>query len=242
MLLRTRVRVQALALPLLLALPLWAGCSAWPLASLPPGAPLQQTPANPALRLLIVGDSTAAGTGASRAEYTLAGWLARDHPRLLIENRGRNGARFADLAAQLAPAGRFDVVLIFAGGNDVIRRTPPPELAAAIDATLARAAALAPAVLVMPAGNVGNSRLLPGPLSGPMTERSRALQTLVRAAAQRHGVTHVDLFRERNQDPFVQRPELTAPDGLHPSDAGYRLWYQELLARSDLGLRLAPAR
>jgi len=224
---------------LLLAL---AGCSAAPFGAPPPGAPLQQTPAAAALRLLIVGDSTAVGTGASSAGQTLAGRIARDHPRLLIENRGRNGARFADVVTQLAPAGRFDVVLILAGGNDVIRRTPPAALAEAVDATLARAATLAPTVVVMPAGNVGNAAMMLGPLSGWMSERSRALHALVRTAAQRHGASHVDLFRERDQDPFVHNPALTAPDGLHPNDAGYRLWHETLLAQTDLGLRLAPAR
>ncbi len=146
------------------------------------------------------------------------------------------------MVTQLAPAGRFDVVLILAGGNDVIRRTPPAALAEAVDATLARAATLAPTVVVMPAGNVGNAAMMLGPLSGWMSERSRALHALVRTAAQRHGASHVDLFRERDQDPFVHNPALTAPDGLHPNDAGYRLWHETLLAQTDLGLRLAPAR
>lgn len=32
-----------------------------------------------------------------------------------------NGATFADLDAQWAGTGRFDVVLLLAGGNDIIR-------------------------------------------------------------------------------------------------------------------------
>ena len=228
-----------LALVMLL---LASGCSAAPPGPAPAAAAHQQTPEAPTLRLLIVGDSTAVGTGASSPAQSLAGHIGRDHPRLLIENRGRNGARFSDVLAQLTPTDRFDVVLILAGGNDVIRRTPHDELARAIDAALAQAAALAPAVIVMPAGNVGNARLLFAPLSGWMTQRSRELHALVRAAALRHGATQVDLFRERDQDPFVLQPELTAGDGLHPSDAGYRLWHAELLAQTDLGRLLAPAR
>lgn len=226
----------------LVVLLLASGCAASPSGPAPAAAAHQQTPEAPALRLLIVGDSTAVGTGASSAAQSLAGRIGRNHPRLLIENRGRNGARFADVLAQLAPAGRFDVVLILAGGNDVIRRTPRDEPARAIDATLAQAAAQAPAVIVMPAGNVGNARLLFAPLSGWMTQRSRELHALVRVAALRHGAAQVDVFRERDRDPFVLQPELTAGDGLHPSDAGYRLWYAELLAQTDLGRLLAPAR
>ena len=42
-------------------------------------------------------------------------------------------------------------------------------------------------------------------------------------------------------DPFVADPELTAADGLHPSDAGYLAWYRQLLAQTDLASRLAAS-
>jgi len=49
------------------------------------------------------------------------------------------------------------------------------------------------------------------------------------------------MARAKDADPFVQRPEMNADDGLHPSDAGYRVWRDELLAQTDLAERLAPA-
>jgi lysophospholipase L1-like esterase len=52
----------------------------------------------------------------------------------------------------------------------------------------------------------------------------------------------IDMARPREQDPFVLHPELNASDGLHPSDAGYRVWRDELLAQSGLGPRLDAAR
>ncbi len=65
---------------------------------------------------------------------------------------------------------------------------------------------------------------------------------LMADAAARHGATYVNLFQERADDPFARRPELNARDGLHPSDAGYRVWFAELDSQADLGLRLAAAR
>lgn len=44
----------------------------------------------------------------------------------------------------------------------------------------------------------------------------------------------VNLFREAADDPFVRRQELNAEDGLHPSDSGYRMWFDELMVRAAL--------
>ena len=57
-----------------------------------------------------------------------------------------------------------------------------------------------------------------------------------------HGAVYVNLFKERAEDPFVQEPGLHARDGLHPSDLGYAVWLQELMAQSSVGAALSPAR
>jgi len=53
---------------------------------------------------------------------------------------------------------------------------------------------------------------------------------------------YVSLFEERENDPFAQQRDLNAKDGLHPSDAGYRLWLDQLMLQADLQQRLAAAR
>ncbi len=146
------------------------------------------------------------------------------------------------MAEQLERAGQFDIVLLMAGGNDVIRLRSPQDLRDDVERALALATERAGHVIVMPAGNVGNAPFFFPPVSWEMTRRSRALHRIVREAAARHGATYVDLFRERDDDPFVRQPGLNARDGLHPSDAGYREWYATLMAQSTLGERLAPAR
>lgn len=204
--------------------------------------PLQRQLDQPRARLLIVGDSTAVGTGASAPERSLAGLLARAYPGLLIENRGRDGATFAEVASQLEGAGRFDAVLVLAGGNDVIRLrdfdTLPDHLARI--STLARARA--DTVVLMPAGNVGNAPFFFPPVSWWMSSRARQMHTLVREAATRQGVAYVNLFKDKADDPFAQQKALNARDGLHPSDAGYQLWLRELLSQSPLAQALEPAR
>lgn len=224
----------ALAAPLLLML----GCTAGRLREAADLArasePLQRPVSDAKARLLIVGDSTAVGTGASVPQNSLAGLLAQAFPHLHIANRGRDGATFAELPRQLDAEGdaRFDTVLILAGGNDVIRLRDLDAVGHEIDRVIRLAGERADQVVVMPAGNVGNAPLFYPPLSWLMTSRSRRLHALVGEAASRHGAIYIKLFKEREEDPFAQRPELNARDGLHPSDPGYRIWFDTLMAGS----------
>lgn len=232
-----------------LALLTLTGCTVWRVAQSVELArqsePLQVQPPAPAMRLLVVGDSTAVGTGASTPRASLAGLLAARFPGLLIENRARDGATFADVARQLTAPARggepFDMVLVNAGGNDVIRMRNLDTVAQDIDRVAQLARQTAPLVVLMPAGNVGNAPFFFPPVSWWMTQRSRRLHAAAAASAERHGALYVRLFEERENDPFAQERALNASDGLHPSDAGYRVWLQQLLRQAGLDRRLNAA-
>jgi lysophospholipase L1-like esterase len=244
--LRTTTRTTTLAWTAVgAALLLSAGCAAWRVGQSVEMArrsePFEQTPTVPTMRLLVVGDSTAVGTGASAPANSLAGLIGRQHPALLIENRARDGARFEQVAQQLDAGGRFDLVLIQAGGNDVIRLRGKDAMRADIERVADLARQRAEHVIFMPAGNVGNAPFFFAPWSWWMTQRARAMHRHVAAAAARTGAVYVNLFQERENDPFVRVPSLNADDGLHPSDAGYRLWWQALTQQAGLSQRLAGA-
>lgn len=190
--------------------------------------------------LLIVGDSTALGTGASAPSASLAGRIAARYPTLRVSNLARAGARFADIAEQLRHAGRHDLILVAGGANDVMRFTPHPRLARDIALTLRRAAAQADRVIVVPAPNVGNAPFFPPPLSWLLSHRARLLHRLARASASTVGAAYVDLYRDRAADPFARDPlRLIAADRLHPSDAGYAVWFEELERQAPLSGLLA---
>ncbi len=230
-----------------------AGCTVWRLQQAAllaaQSEPFEQQGAEPSAgragRLLIVGDSTAVGTGASSPLASVAGLIGRDHPSLEVVNRARDGARFAEMARQLESEGpaEFDVILVLGGGNDVIRLTSHARMARDVRQALLAARRLAPVVLVMPMGNVGNAPFFWTPWSWLMTRRSRDLHALVRTEAGRTGALYVNVFAERASDPFAQAPErFHAADGLHPSDAGYALWYAELNRQASLDARLKALR
>ena len=197
--------------------------------------PLQIAPTEPKKRLLIVGDSTGVGTGASTPQTSLAGLIAAEHPNLAIVNRSADGATVDRIAAQLEGGGRFDAVLILGGGNDMIRMAGADALRAALSRVLFLARARSDNVVLMPSGNVGNAPFFLWPWSALMTQRSRVLHAVARQAAAANGATYVGLFKERSADPFAQEPgRLLAADRLHPSDAGYALWHRELSTQSNL--------
>ena len=223
-----------------------SGCSVWRISRSAELArqstPYQQKPAQPALRLLVVGDSTAVGTGASGPANSVAGLAGQVFPRLTIENRAADGARHADVLQQLQRGGSFDMVLVQVGGNDVIRLSSLDELQGQISEVVRLARGLASEVVLMPCGNVGNAPFFFAPVSWWMTQRSRTLHEYTQRVAQRDGARYVKLFHEREDDPFVRDPSLNASDGLHPGDRGYALWWQELLTQADLARTLASAR
>jgi GDSL-like Lipase/Acylhydrolase family len=126
--------------------------------------------------------------------------------------------------------------------SEPLQQPAAPALDAIVRAAQLRLAVPEPArVLLMPAGNVGNAPFFFAPVSWLMTRRARVLHHEVREAAQHHGATYVNLFQEREDDPFAQRRELNAVDGLHPSDAGYRVWWDSLRTQSAIDRWLSAA-
>jgi lysophospholipase L1-like esterase len=237
----------ALIVVLVLTVLATSGCTVWRIGKAGELArrsePLQHTPPDATLRLLIVGDSTGVGTGASSPQASLAGLLAQAYPRLQIDNRARDGATFAGVIEQLeAATARYDLVLVQAGGNDVIRLRKLDDVRADIERVATLARARGQRVLLMPAGNVGNAPFFFPPASWLMTSRARSLHGFVREAATRHEAAYINLFKDKAKDPFAQQPELNAADGLHPSDAGYRVWFDELMTQAQLAPVLAPAK
>lgn len=223
------------------------GCAAWRIqqsAELARASEaFQATPPKPTASLLIVGDSTAVGTGATSPANSLAGLIARDHPQLRIVNRAQDGAKFAGIVQQLESTDggeKFDAILVLGGGNDVIRMTRYGAMAQDIARSAQLARTHAGLVVVMPAGNVGNAPFFFPPVSWWMSRRAAALHRFVREAASDNGALFVDLYKDKANDPFAQRAtELNAADGLHPNDAGYRVWYEELKAQAGFGQRLS---
>ena len=193
--------------------------------------------------MLILGDSTGVGVGATRPEESIAGLLAADYPDADIVNVAVSGTRVDGAIAQVQKcleAGlHFDLALLLVGGNDVVADTPLHQLTDDCDTLLRELARLAVRTAWLGPPDLGLAPLFPLPYAWVMAARSRVASRVFSAAAARHNVVFVDFsapshvahFRKRRRNHF-------AIDGFHPNSASYKYGYAT--TRRMLGLQPQP--
>lgn len=194
-----------------------------------PGFPFEQRLAQPSHTLLIAGDSTALGTGASRPESSLSGLFARAHPDWTVLVQGRNGLFLRQLPMLLEHHPPVDTVVLLAGGNDVLQNSLDIEMVAAVKRAIAAAKRLAARVAVVCQGNLGNVPLFPEKMRRRLEEKSRVLRRTLRQESQRHGAVFIDLFYERDRGSWRDASDgFYSIDLFHPGDGGYRRWFEKM--------------
>lgn len=189
------------------------------------------------VHLLLVGDSIAAGLGATRRKDTLGGRLAK----ALAGHLGRPvrlrtaavvGAESSDLAAQLDGLPRDyrpDVVVIIVGGNDVTHRVPAAAATAALRAAVDRMRGVGAAVVVGTCPDLGALRAVPQPLRGIGSRLSRQLAEAQAAQASQAGARVVSLRRAVGPFFRIDPDGMFSLDRFHPSALGYRRTAEALL-------------
>ncbi len=191
-------------------------------------------------RILVLGDSTAVGTGVDDPSGSVAGHFGRDFPGAYIETHAVNGLKAAgldDLFPQV-PDQSFDLVLIQIGANDIIRGTPMHEFTASLTSVFTKAARAGKHVVALHSGNIGLAPMFPWPVSSILTARTRTYRQVYQRIAAEQGVVYVDLFEEAENDPF-RGPGYYASDHLHLTAKGYGYWYDEIRKTMDrAGIRL----
>ncbi len=178
-------------------------------------------------RILVIGDSTGVGTGASASTTSLSGLLSKEYPTASIENRSVNGSRTQDLLPRFADIKEhYDLMMIHIGGNDTVRFTDLTILDKDIRGVIEHAKSIADHVVIVSTGNVGTARLLPLGTRWSFTIRTKQVRSIFQKAASDLGATYVDLYREPAVDPYAIDPKkYYAADSFHPSDAGYEDWF-----------------
>ena len=185
---------------------------------------------HPPLRILIAGDSSAAGVGVSTQAEALSGQLAAQlscthavHWRLLATN----GHRTADtlLRLQQEPTGRdVDVVVLALGVNDVTRLTSKTRFHMEQSALINLLKRKYRAKLIILCGVPPMARFpaLSNPLAWVLGQHAARLdQVLARLAETQADVLHLPFQIDLS-------PDMAARDGYHPSARAYRLWAEVL--------------
>jgi lysophospholipase L1-like esterase len=191
----------------------------------PPGARSGSEGTGTLLRLLITGDSAAAGVGATTQEEALSGQLvAQLRPVLQVHWKllAQTGHTVHDVIGQLHAAApeRFDVAVVSVGVNDVTGRTGSARWIArqamlidllkskfGIDHILLSSL---PPMHVFPA--------LPQPLRWYLGMRAKQLNGMLQAIAE------ADACCEFLQIDFPFEQSYIAADGFHPAAPAYSAW------------------
>ena len=189
------------------------------------------------IRLLMVGDSVAAGLGATKPKQTLGARLARGLAKstlraVQLRTTAVVGSESSRLGAQLdsLPFGyRPDVAVIVVGGNDVTHRVRLPQAAADLGETVRRLRALGAEVVVGTCPDLGVIPSVPQPLRTVGRRASHRLATMQASAVLAAGGRAVPLGSTLGPM-FRARPdEMFAEDRFHPSSLAYRRCAKALL-------------
>ncbi len=183
-------------------------------------------------RILVMGDSTAVGTGVTDPRGSIAGRFGQDFPGAEIRNLGINGLKVAGLLEHFPsyPQDSFDLVLIQIGANDIMRGTGLKDFERDLRRAFEGAQDIGKHVVALHSGNIGLAPLFPWPVNSLMRSRTLAVRNIYRRIAKEEGVTYVDLFHEREDDPFKGQKHFYGRDELHLSEAGYEVWYEGVRA------------
>ncbi|MGY1692552.1 GDSL-type esterase/lipase family protein [Geodermatophilus sp. SYSU D01105] len=178
------------------------------------------------LRLVLLGDSLAYGSGATHVEDTLGPRLAT-----VLDRAGYDvdlhvlaipGAVSRDLAAQarravpLAP----DLAVVVVGANDLARFVPPAQAAAALGAAVGDLRASGSDVLVVPAPDMSMVPFVPPAYRPLVRTASQQLQREQAAAARAAGAMVAEVSAAVAAA-FSADAGLFSADRFHPSSAGY---------------------
>jgi len=183
-----------------------------------------------ALRLVVLGDSLAAGYGLPRGDTfpdQLQGALRAKGWAVEVINAGVSGDTAEDGLARYewAVPPDADALVVELGANDMLRGLPPAEPKKALAAILAKAKAAHLPTLVAgmrAAPNLG-------------ADYARAFDAIYPALAQDYGASLYPFFL----DGVAGDPKLNQPDGLHPTARGVAAIVNRILPAVEDLLRQA---
>jgi lysophospholipase L1-like esterase len=177
-----------------------------------------------------LGDSTAAGVGASGPAQMLATQVARATGRpTRLAVRAVSGARVADAVEQASGvAPDTDLVVVSVGANDATHSVGTGAFRADYERLL-RALPPAAGVVLLGVPDIGAATRLAVPLRQVAAAQGRRVDAEVRAVAAAHGAAYVDIAGRTGPSFRADPDRYLAADHYHPNDEGYRLWLDATL-------------
>lgn len=201
----------------------------------------------PAIKMVLLGDSSAAGYGVHSVEETPGALIASGlawhaDRRAHLQVFCKVGAQSADLAGQvdIALGTGPDAAVIMIGANDVTHRVLPSVSVRHLVEAVQRLHDADVAVIVGTCPDLGTVRPIPQPLRAVARAWSRRLAAAQTIAVVEAGGRTVSLGSVLGPE-FAAAPALFfGPDKFHPSAAGYRSMASVLVPSLLAALGLAP--
>lgn len=200
----------------------------------------------PAIKIALLGDSSAAGYGVDSVEQTPGAWLGsgvaeRADRRVHLREYALVGAQSSDLREQVTGAllTEPDVAVVLIGANDVTHAVLPAASVRFLSEAVRRLQEAGTAVVVGTCPDLGTIAPLPPPLRQVARTWSRRLAAAQTVAVVEAGGRTVSLSSIMGPE-FAAAPALLfGPDRFHPSAAGYealaRLLVPSTLAALGMG-------
>ncbi|GAA2129398.1 SGNH/GDSL hydrolase family protein [Nocardioides bigeumensis] len=200
----------------------------------------------PALRVALLGDSSAAGYGVDSVLQTTGAVLASgvakaSDRRVFLRCVARTGAQTSDLAGQIAmiPVPP-DVAVISIGANDVTHSVRPSHSVHHLGEAVRRLTAEGVPVVVGTCPDLGTITPIPPPLRQVARAWSRRLAAAQSIVVVEAGGRSVSLGSILGPEFAADPGRLFGPDRFHPSADGYRSMVDVLLPSVLAALGLAP--
>lgn len=202
----------------------------------------------PAVRIALIGDSSAAGYGVDSVEQTtgalLASGVARHADRrVYLKQVCVVGARSSDLSAQIDRALLIEpeVAVILIGGNDVTNTVLPSHSVRHLSDGVRRLVASGVKVVVGTCPDLGTVQPIAPPLRQVARTWSRRLAAAQTIATIEEGGRSVSLGDVLGPEFAAAPAVLFGPDQFHPSVEGYRALANVLLPSVLAALDEVPA-
>ena len=159
--------------------------------------------------ILVLGDSTGYGTGASKNTDTIAGRIGTDFTSYSIANKSKNGRTIGELVEVAKNLeGEYELILLQIGGNDILQQKDVYEVEKQLQEIIRALSDNTNNLLMMSSGNVGGASAFRDDEAVFYESLTRTYREMFLRVATNTELTYIDLFLEPEVDSISDRKSV----------------------------------